>query len=104
MGTSARSNELVVTSAMASTARPGPNETFSCCDGYGLNDWSAVNPSGATRARYSPSFESWKLVCSSFVALARSLPEANTILNPPAGTTTPAGNRHFAGKPGSSVR
>src|SRR5262245_56916797 len=61
-----------------------PHDTSGACGGYeGEKACATVVPSGFTRARYSPSLASLKLVCRGAPATARSLPDANTVRNSP---------------------
>ena len=62
----------------------------------------AAVPSGVNNARYSPSAESLKLVCSGAPGVARSLPEAKTIIKDLGGMLV-AGKRHLPGLPALSV-
>src|SRR6185295_17835289 len=81
-----------------------PYETSGACGGYeGEKACATVVPSGLTRARYSPSLASLKLVCSGAPATARFLPDANTVRNSPRARCTD-GKRQSVRVAGSSVR
>src|SRR4051794_9897028 len=83
---------------------PKPYETSGAWGGnVGENCVAILVPSGFTRARYSPLFESLKFVCNGAPTTRRSLFEAKTTRNPPEFRLVD-GNCHFFRSLAVSVR
>ena len=76
---------------------------MNCLGKKGANSWITVSPSLPTKARYSPSVVSLKLVCKLPPGFDRRFSEANTIIALPAANCT-AGKDHLTKLSDLSVR